>query len=114
VTAAAYAVLGMVLAGCGAYALSVLPGHQPGCLRRTIGIHALIGWTLACIAAVYAWRIVRHPVWHAQYLAVRVIRRHPRRYPDGEPLDPDEMCAHVGITWSWRQPAVPEPERTRT
>ena len=92
-TALAWAAPFLALAGCAAYALS---GRRAACLRRAIGIRALIGWTLACIAAVYAWRTVRHPARYARYLAARVIRRIPRRDPDGEPLDRDEMRAFIG------------------
>ena len=108
---AAYAV--PVIAGCAALAWSILAGHERlACLRRSIGIHALIGWTLACITAVYAWRTVRHPLRYARYLAARATRRIPRRDPDGEPLDRDEMRAFIATVESWRQAAAPE--RTRT
>lgn len=109
-TAAAYAAVILVLLGCAAYALAVLPGHRLACLRRTAGIHALIAWTLASIAAVYAWRTIRHPARYARYLAVRVIRRIPRRDPDGEPLDRAEMRAYIGLIRAWRHD--PDPERT--
>jgi len=113
VTATAYAAVTVVLLGCCAYAISVLADHESlACLRRAIGVRALIGFTLASIAAVYAWRTVRHPLWYARYLAVRVIRRPERRDPDGEPLDRDEMRAFIATVESWRQTAAPE--RTRT
>ena len=99
-TALAWVAPFLALAGCAAYALS---GRRAACLRRAIGIRALIGWTLACIAAVYAWRTVRHPARYARYLAARVTRRIPRRDPDGEPLDRDEMRAFIGLVESWRQ-----------
>ena len=109
-TAAAYAACILVLLGCCAYALS---GHErAACWRRTAGIHALIGWTLACIAAVYIWRTVRHPARYARYLLARATRRIPRRDPDGEPLDRDEMRAFIAAVESWRHTAAPE--RTRT
>ena len=91
----------------------ILAGHKRlSCLRRSAGIHALIAWTLACIAAVYVWRTVRHPARYVRYLAVRATRRIPRRDPDGEPLDRDEMRAFIAAVESWRQTAAPE--RTRT
>jgi hypothetical protein len=115
VTAAAYAVVGLILAGCAVYAASILAGHERlACLDRTIGIHTLIIWTLACIAAVYVWRTIRHPLLYARDLAVRVIRRPERRDPDGEPLDRDEMRAYIDAVRAWRLPAAPEPERSRT
>ena len=108
-TALAWAAPFLALAGCAAYALS---GHRAACLRRAIGIRALIGWTLACIAAVYAWRTVRHPARYARYLAARVTRRIPRRDPDGEPLDRDEMRAYIAAVESWRQSTAPARSRT--
>ena len=102
----------LILLGCGFYALSAGDGHQAACLRRAAGVHALTGWTLACIAAVYAWRTVRHPARYARYLAARVIRRIPRRDPDGEPLDRDEMRAFIATVESWRQAAAPVRSRT--
>ena len=101
----------LILLGCAAYAL---PGRRAACLRRAIGIHALIGWTLACIAAVYAWRRVRLLARYARYLAARARRRIPRRDPDGEPLDRDEMRAFIGLVESWRQSYGEAGERTRT
>jgi hypothetical protein len=113
VTASAYTAVTVVLLGCCAYAISVLADHESlACLRHAIGVRALIGFTLASIAAVYAWRTVRHPLRYARYLLARATRRIPRRDPDGEPLDRDEMRAFIGAVESWRQTAAPE--RTRT
>ena len=112
--AAACALMTLVLIICAAYAIRVLRGHQRlACLRRTVSIHALIAWTLASIAAVYAWRTVRHPFRYARYLAARAGRRIPRRDPDGEPLDRDEMRAFTGIVECWRHDTAPA-ERSRT
>ena len=111
--AAAYALATLALIICAAYAIRVLPGHKPGCLRRSLGIHALIAWTLACIAAVYIWRTVRHPARYARYLAARAARRIPRRDPDGEPLDRGEMRAFIGLVECWRHDTAPA-ERSRT
>jgi hypothetical protein len=113
VTAAAYTVLVVVLAGCIAYAASILAGHgQIACLRRAVAVRVLIAATLASIAAVYAWRTIRHPLRYARYLAARAVRRIPRRDPDGEPLGQDEMRAFIAAVESWRHDAPPE--RTRT
>jgi hypothetical protein len=115
VTALAWAAPFLILAGIAVYAYAVGAGHERlACLRRSAGIHALIGWTLACIAAVYAWRTVRHPLLYARYLAVRIIRRPGRRDPDGEPLDRDEMRAYIDAVRAWRLPAYDVPERSRT
>jgi len=113
VTAALWAAPFLILGACTAYALSVLPGHRAACWRRAIGIHALIGWTLACIAAVYTWRTVRHPARYVRYLAVRAVRRIPRLGTDGEPLDRGEMREYISICRGLKDTA-PEPERTRT
>jgi hypothetical protein len=103
----------LVLGGAVAIAWSILAGHRRvACLRHAIGVRALIGWTLASIAAVYAWRTVRHPLRYVRYLLARAIRRIPRRDPDGEPLDRGEMRAFIAAVESWRQTAAPE--RTRT
>jgi hypothetical protein len=110
VIAAAYVLVVLVLVVCVA---SVLAGHQRlACLRRTVGIHALIAATLAAIAAVYAWRTVRHPLRYAGYLAARVLRRIPARDPDGEPLGRDEMRAFIAVVQCWKQPASTEGSRT--
>lgn len=113
ITAIAYTVAVAILAICIAYGTRVLPGHQRlACLRRSAGIRALIAWTLACIAAVYAWRTVRHPARYARYLAARTVRRIPRRDPDGEPLDRDEMRAFIAVVQCWKHPAAAERSRT--
>ena len=111
--AAAWAVPVLALAACAAYAMRALRGHQRlACLRRTAGIHALIAQTLVAIAAVYAWRTVRHPLRYARYLAARYAYRIPRRDPDGEPLDRDEMRAFLAIAEGWRDSAASERSRT--
>jgi hypothetical protein len=113
VTAAAYAVVAVILAGCGAYAASFLAGHQRlACLRRALAIHALIGWTLLLILAVQAARPLLHPVRHAGYLRARAFRRIPGRDPDGEPLERDEMRAFIAVVQCWKQPASTEGSRT--
>jgi hypothetical protein len=112
-TAYGYTAVGVITAGFGAYAASILAGHQRlACLRRAVAVRALIAATLASIAAVYAWRTIRHPLRYARYLAARAVRRIPRRDPDGEPLDRDEMRAFIAAVESWRHDAPPE--RTRT
>jgi hypothetical protein len=113
VTAAAYTVLAVVLAGCIAYALSVLADHgRLACLRHALAVRALIAWTLAAIAAVHTWRTIRHPLWYARYLAARATRRIPRRDPDGEPLDRDEMRAFIAVVETWRLDALAQRSRT--
>ena len=113
ITAALWATPFLILAGACAGAWCILAGHErAACLRRSIGIHALIACTGAAVAAVYIWRTVRHPLRYARYLAARVIRRIPRRDPDGEPLDRDEMRVFTGICRGWKNPAAPERSRT--
>ena len=96
-----------------ACAIRALRGHQRlACLRRTAVIHALIAQTLVAIAAVCAWRTVRHPLRYARYLAARYAYRIPRRDPDGEPLDRDEMRAFIGLVECWRHDVSAERSRT--
>lgn len=74
-------------------------------LRSVIAVCALIAATFLAIAAGRAGRILRHPARYARYLAARTVRRVPRRDPDGEPLDRDEMRAFLGIVECWKYPA---------
>jgi hypothetical protein len=112
VTAAAwaYVVAGLWLAGCAAYAWSVLAGHERlTCLRRAVAARAakallttaivIIGGLLKVTGPVVtpATRIVtaactvaRHPAWWARYARTR---RHPAPGPgrdDGEKLTREE------------------------
>jgi hypothetical protein len=68
VTAAAYTVLVVVLAGCVAYAALVLGGHGIACLPRVIAFRAtrtalrvLIAVRSAVIRARWAWRCHGRP-----------------------------------------------------
>ena len=117
----AWAIPFLILAGCAAYIARALRGHRRlACLRRAVLIRWLIGWTLACIAAVYLWRTIRHPLRYARYLTARFLRpcpqcypsRCPRRDPDGEQLDRDEMRAFIGLVEIYRHDATPA-ERSR-
>jgi hypothetical protein len=106
VIAAAYTVVILVLLGCCACALSVLPGHQRlACLGRSLTIRVLIAWTLLLICAVKAGQ--DH----------RMRRRYGRvmRGPvpeDGARLTPGEFAAFAGIVEGWRHPDPSERSRT--
>lgn len=115
ILAASCTLMALVIAGCAAYAAAVLErGHRDGlaCLRRAITVRALIAATLLAICAVRTGRAARHPARHARCLAARVLRRIPRRDPDGEPLDPDEARDFITICRGWKHDARPEKSRT--
>lgn len=83
-----------------------------GRLRRGLAIRAPIAWTLLAIAAVRIARAARHPLLWAGCLGTRIVRRTPRRDPDGEPLTRGEMRAFIGIVRGWRLDARRERSRT--
>jgi len=82
VTASAYTATGVILAGCGAYAWSVLGGWD---LVRA-----------AVLRARWAWRC----------------RGCPPPCSEVDPLDRDDMRAFIAAVQAWRLPAAPERTRT--
>ena len=81
-TASAYTATGVILAGCGAYAWSVLGG-----------------WgriSTAILRARWAWRC----------------RGCPPPRSEVDPLDRDDMRAFIAAVHAWRMPAAPERTRT--
>jgi hypothetical protein len=107
---AAWAAVILTLAGCGAYAASILAGHERTArLRRAAAIRALITWTLILILAVRILRAARHPARHARYLVARAARRIPGRPHDGDKLTPGETRDFISIVRGWKT----TPERTR-
>jgi hypothetical protein len=109
-TAAAYTVVAVVLAGCIAYAASVLPGHQRlACLRRTTAAR-ITRTALRVLIAVLSVTAIRTAVVRARW-AWRC-RGCPPPSSEVDPLDRDDMRAFTAAVRAWRQPAAPE--RTRT
>ena len=89
-TAALWAAPFLVLAGCAAYALSVLPGHQrPGCLRRTIALRVTRAVLTVLIAALSVTGAVRAAGVRARW-AWRC-RGRPPVPDDGEDLTREEI-----------------------
>jgi hypothetical protein len=101
VTAAAYTVVVVILAGCVAYTASVLGGHGIACLPRVIAFRAtrtalrvLIAVRTAPVRARWAW----------------LCRKPPAR-SEGK-LNRADYLTFTGLVETWRQPDAPE--RTRT
>lgn len=111
----AYAAACLILAGCCAYAWSVLGGHErPGCLRRAISVRATRVLLTIAIGVLTAVLRVTGAVSGA---GVRVrwawrCRGHPAVTSERDPLDRDDMRAFLGLVAAWRQPAAPERSRT--
>jgi hypothetical protein len=83
-TATAWTVAAVVLAGCGAYAASVLGGHGIACLPRSAVIRAR--WAWAC--------------------------RKPPARTEGEKLNRADHLTFTGLVETWRQSDGSERSRT--
>jgi hypothetical protein len=102
VTAAAWTVVAVVLAGCIAYAASVLGGHERlACLPRVIAfratrtaLRALIAVRGAPVRVKWAW----------------LCRKPPAR-SEGK-LNRADYLTFVGLVETWRQSDAPERSRT--
>jgi hypothetical protein len=114
--------MGLIIAGCVAYACAVRRGH-PGRLAILVARAVLI--TVLAAASVLLWAVVlagraattarditRHPIWWSRYARARILRPVPRLRGDGDKLTLDEYIVLAGIVEDWRLPAPPG--RTRT
>jgi hypothetical protein len=110
--AAAYGctAVAVIVAGFGAYAASILDGHQRlACLRRTTAAR-ITRTALRVLIAVLSVSAIRTAVVRARW-AWRC-RGCPPPGSEVDPLDRDDMRAFTDAVRAWRLPAAPERSRT--